>query len=145
MLTRLLEEPGLYETLRARGLERAARYTWRGAAERLLAVAAGGARGVKVAIVHEWLETYAGSERVVEQLLEIWPEADLFAVCDFLPDSERGFLRAGRSAPASSSVCPSPRKHFRKYLGLMPLAIEQFDLAGYDLVVSSSMRSPRGC
>ena len=35
---------------------------------------------MKVAIVHEWLESYAGSERVVEELLEIWPEADLFAV-----------------------------------------------------------------
>ena len=40
---------------------------------------------MKVAIVHEWLDSYAGSERVVEQLLAIWPEADLFAVCDFLP------------------------------------------------------------
>ena len=47
---------------------------------------------MKVAIVHEWLDTYAGSERVVEALLEVWPEADLFAVCDFLPAGERAFL-----------------------------------------------------
>ena len=48
---------------------------------------------MKVAIVHEWFDTYAGSERVIEQLLAIWPDADLFALVDFLPDAERGFLR----------------------------------------------------
>ena len=48
---------------------------------------------MKVAIVHEWLDTYAGSERVLEQLIAEWPDADLFAVCDFLPEKERGFLR----------------------------------------------------
>ncbi|MCS6853850.1 MAG: glycosyltransferase family 4 protein, partial [Elioraea sp.] len=50
---------------------------------------------MKVAIVHEWLDTYAGSERVVEQMLAVFPEADLYALCDFLPEGERGFL-AGR-------------------------------------------------
>ena len=45
---------------------------------------------MKVAFVHEWLETYAGSERVLEQFLLIWPDADLFAVCDFMPDGAAG-------------------------------------------------------
>jgi glycosyltransferase involved in cell wall biosynthesis len=99
---------------------------------------------MRVAIVHEWLETYAGSERVVEQLLEIWPEADLFAVCDFLSESERGFLK-GR-APVTSFIqrLPRARKWFRYYLGLMPLAVEQFDLSGYDLVISSSHAVAKG-
>lgn len=39
----------------------------------------------KVAIVHDWLTTYAGAERVLEQMLAMYPQADLFAVCDFLP------------------------------------------------------------
>ena len=51
---------------------------------------------MKVAIVHEWLITYAGSERVVEQLLKIYPEADLFAVCDFMPEADRAFLGGRR-------------------------------------------------
>ena len=38
----------------------------------------------RVAIVHEWLVNYAGSERVTEQLLRMYPDADLFAVVDFL-------------------------------------------------------------
>ena len=99
---------------------------------------------MRVAIVHEWLETYAGSERVLEQLLGLFPQADLFAVCDFLPESERGFL--GGKAPTTSFIqrLPRARKWFRYYLGLMPIAVEQFDLSGYDLVLSSSHAVAKG-
>ena len=61
---------------------------------------------MKVALVHEWLETYAGSERVLEQFLLIWPDADLFAVCDFMPEAQRDFLR-GR--PVTTSFIQSCR------------------------------------
>lgn len=93
---------------------------------------------MKIAIVHEWLDTYAGSERVLEQLLRTWPEADLFVTCDFLPPDQRGFL--GGKAPRTSFIqrLPFARRRFRWYLGLMPLAVEQHDLSGYDVVVSSS-------
>jgi glycosyltransferase involved in cell wall biosynthesis len=97
-----------------------------------------------VAIVHEWLESYAGSERVVEQLLELWPEADLFAVCDVLPEGERGFLKGRTVHTSFIQRLPLARKHFRKYLGLMPVAIEQFDLSGYDLVLSSNHAVAKG-
>jgi glycosyltransferase involved in cell wall biosynthesis len=99
---------------------------------------------MKVAIVHEWLDTYAGSERVLEQLLLAWPEADLFVVCDFLAEEERGFL--GGRVPRTSFIqrLPFARKHFRKYLSLMPVAVEQFDLSGYDLVLSSSHAVAKG-
>ncbi len=99
---------------------------------------------MKVAIVHEWLDTFAGSERVVEQLLACWPGADLFVVCDFLPESERGFLGGRRPRTTFIQHLPLARKRFRWYLGLMPLAIEQLDLSGYDLVVSSSHAVAKG-
>lgn len=99
---------------------------------------------MKVAIVHEWLDTYAGSERVVEQLVAEWPEADLFAVCDFLPEAERHFLRGKSVTTTFIQRLPFARKHFRKFLGLMPLAIEQLDLSGYDLVLSSSHAVAKG-
>jgi len=99
---------------------------------------------MKVAIVHEWLDSYAGSERVVEQLLAEWPDADLFAVCDFMPESERGFLRGKPVTTTFIQRLPLARKHFRKYLGLMPLAIEQLDMSGYDLVLSSSHAVAKG-
>ena len=99
---------------------------------------------MKVAVVHEWLESYAGSERVVEQLLAIWPEADLFAVCDFLPPEERGFLGGRPVRTTFIQRLPFARRHFRLFLPLMPLAIEQLDLSGYDLVVSSSHAVAKG-
>lgn len=99
---------------------------------------------MKVAIVHEWLDTYAGSERVLEQMLAVWPEADLYALCDFLPEAERGFL--GGRIPRTTFIqrLPFARRRFRMYLGLMPLAIETLDLSGYDLVVSSSHAVAKG-
>ena len=99
---------------------------------------------MKVAIVHEWLENYAGSERVLAQILACYPEADVFAVVDYLPAEERKFL-GGR--PVSTSFIqrlPRARKHFRNYLQLMPLAVEQFDLTKYDLVISSNHAVAKG-
>ncbi|MCS6920638.1 MAG: glycosyltransferase, partial [Elioraea sp.] len=99
---------------------------------------------MKVAIVHEWLDTYAGSERVLEQMLAVFPQADLYALCDFLPEGERGFL--GGRTPRTTFIqrLPFARRRFRNYLGLMPLAIESLDLAGYDLVLSSSHAVAKG-
>ena len=99
---------------------------------------------MKTAIIHEWLDSYAGSERVLEQMLASFPEADLFVLCDFLPESQRGFL--GGKVPRTSFIqrLPRARKMFRNYLQLMPLAIEQFDLQGYDLVLSSSHAVAKG-
>jgi glycosyltransferase involved in cell wall biosynthesis len=99
---------------------------------------------MKVAIVHEWLDTYAGSERVLEQLLEEWPEADLFTVCDFLPEGQRGFLKGRTPRTTFIQRLPFARKRFRWYLGLMPLAVEQHDLSGYDLVISSNHAVAKG-
>lgn len=98
----------------------------------------------RVAIVHEWLDTYAGSERVLEQLLEIWPGADLFAVCDFLPEDQRHFLKGKVPRTTFIQRLPFARTRFRWYLGLMPLAVEQHDLSGYDVVVSSSHAVAKG-
>jgi glycosyltransferase involved in cell wall biosynthesis len=99
---------------------------------------------MRVAIVHEWLESYAGSERALEQLLETWPEADLFAVCDFLPPDERGFLRGRPVRTTFIQRLPFARRNFRMFLPLMPLAIEQLDMSAYDLVVSSSHAVAKG-
>ncbi len=99
---------------------------------------------MRTAIVHEWLDTYAGSERVVEQLIEAFPEADLFAVCDFLPADQRHFLKGKPVTTTFIQRLPFARKQFRNYLNLMPLAIEQLDLSGYDLVISSNHAVAKG-
>ena len=99
---------------------------------------------VRVAIVHEWLETYAGSESVLEQLLRCYPTADLFVVVDFMPKEHRGFLEGRTIRTSFIQRLPGARRLFRQYLGLMPIAIEQHDLSGYDLIISSSHAVAKG-
>ncbi|MGE4530468.1 MAG: glycosyltransferase family 4 protein, partial [Acidithiobacillus sp.] len=98
----------------------------------------------RIAIIHDWLTTYAGAERVLEQLLILCPQADLFSVCDFVPEQERGFLRGKTPKTTFIQKLPAARKHYRNYLPLMPLAIEQLDLSGYDIVLSSSHAVAKG-
>jgi glycosyltransferase involved in cell wall biosynthesis len=93
---------------------------------------------MRVAIVHDWLVTYAGSERVLEQLLAIYPQADVFSLIDFVPAEQRGFLCGKNVRTSFLQKMPLARQGYRAMLPLMPLAIEQFDLSGYDLVISSS-------
>ena len=99
---------------------------------------------LRVAIVHEWLTTYAGSEKVVEQILNIFPDAELFVLVDFLDESKR-VLFGGRH-PTTSFIqrLPKARKYYRNYLPLMPLAVEQFDLTGFDLIISSNHAVAKG-
>ncbi|MBW4554144.1 MAG: glycosyltransferase family 4 protein [Aphanocapsa sp. GSE-SYN-MK-11-07L] len=99
---------------------------------------------MKVAIVHEWFVSYAGSERVVEQLLHLFPQADLFALVDFLPEQQRGFIQGRPVKTSFIQNLPWAKKHFRQYLPLMPLAIEQLDLSGYDLILSSNHAVAKG-
>jgi glycosyltransferase involved in cell wall biosynthesis len=99
---------------------------------------------MRVAIVHDWLVTYAGAERVLEQMLALYPEADLFSLIEFVPPDERGFL-GGRTVHTSFlQRVPGMRRNYRRFLPLMPVAIEQFDLSGYDLVLSSSHAVAKG-
>lgn len=99
---------------------------------------------LKVAIVHEWFVNYAGSERVVEQILQLLPHADLFAVVDFLEPSQRGFIQHKQVQTSFIQNLPFAKTKFRQYLPLMPLAIEQLDLSAYDLVISSSHAVAKG-
>jgi glycosyltransferase involved in cell wall biosynthesis len=101
-------------------------------------------RGKKIAIVHEWLDTFAGSETVLEQLLLCFPEADLFAVVDFMKAGDRRFLEGRPVKTSFIQHLPGARRMFRSYLGLMPLAVEQFDMAGYDLIISSNHAVAKG-
>ncbi|MBL9123709.1 MAG: glycosyltransferase family 4 protein [Planctomycetaceae bacterium] len=93
---------------------------------------------MRVAIVHDWLVTWGGSERVLEQMLALYPQADLFTVVDFLPAAQRAPLAGRKITTSFIQRLPKARTHYNSYLPLMPVAIEQFDLSGYDLVLSSS-------
>jgi glycosyltransferase involved in cell wall biosynthesis len=101
-------------------------------------------REPKIAVVHDWLVTYAGAERVLEQMLHVLPHVDLFSLVDFLPESERGFIQGKPVITSFVQKFPRAKSHYRRYLPFMPLAVEQFDLSGYDIVVSSSYAVAKG-
>ncbi|MFX1671477.1 glycosyltransferase family 4 protein [Paraburkholderia sp. A2WS-5] len=98
----------------------------------------------RVALVHDWLTAYAGSEKVVEQILQLFPHADLYSIVDFFPESQRSALGGKHATTSFIQHLPRARRAFRNYLPLMPLAIEQFDLSSYDLVISSSHAVAKG-
>ena len=99
---------------------------------------------MRIAIVHDWLVTYAGAERVLEQILLLYPEADLYTVCDFVPEAERAFLQGRTPRTTFIQRLPWARRKYRGYLPLMPLATEQLDMAAYDVVISSSHAVAKG-
>lgn len=99
---------------------------------------------IRVAIVHEWFVNYAGSERVVEQLIQIFPHADVFALVDFLPENKRSYLNGKRPKTTFIQKLPFAKGSFRSYFPLFPMAVESHDLRGYDLILSSSHLSAKG-
>jgi glycosyltransferase involved in cell wall biosynthesis len=99
---------------------------------------------MKIAVIHEWFTAWAGSENVVEQILACFPEADLFALVDFLPERDRMRIGGKRVNTSFIQYLPLARTRYRGYLPLMPLAVEQFDLSGYDLVISNSHAVAKG-
>ena len=99
---------------------------------------------MKIAVVHEWLVTYAGSERVCEQMLQLFPDADLFSLVDFLPEDLRFFIQHRPVTTSFLQQLPFANPRFRAYLPLMPLAIERFDLSPYDVILSSHHAVAKG-
>ena len=98
----------------------------------------------RVAIIHDWCVIYGGAERVLEHIIDCYPQADVFSLIDRVPEEQRGFLRGKTPKTSFLQKIPFVHKIYRKLLFLMPFAIEQFDLSGYDLVISSSYCVAKG-
>lgn len=98
---------------------------------------------MKVAIVHYWMVTMRGGENVVEELCRLYPQADIFTHV-VAPDNISPVIREHKIATSFISRLPGAVRHYQKYLPLMPLALEQFDLRGYDLVISSESGPAKG-
>jgi glycosyltransferase involved in cell wall biosynthesis len=99
--------------------------------------------GRRVAIVHYWLVKMRGGERVLERLLRLFPNADLFThVYD--PAAMSEVIRSRRVRTTFIQKLPGARRYYRQYLPLMPLALEELDLTGYDLVICSESGPAKG-
>jgi len=93
---------------------------------------------MRTALVHEWLPVFAGAERVLEQMIRVFPDADLYSLFEFLPEGQRDFLQGKEVRTSFIQKLPFARTKYRYYLPLLPLAIEQFDLSNYEVVISQS-------
>jgi glycosyltransferase involved in cell wall biosynthesis len=98
----------------------------------------------RIAVVHDWLVDYAGSERALAEILRCLPQADLYALLDHMPAAERAPLGGRPARTTFLQRMPGVATHLGWYLPLMPIAIEQLDLTGYDLVISSSHAVAKG-
>lgn len=100
---------------------------------------------MKIAIVCDWLVTLGGAEQVLSQLINCYPEADIFTVVDFFDDDTRAtILKNKKTTTTHIQKFPFAKKLYRNYLPWMPLAIEQLDVSSYDLVISSSHAVAKG-
>ncbi|ENK6265947.1 glycosyltransferase family 4 protein [Klebsiella quasipneumoniae subsp. quasipneumoniae] len=99
---------------------------------------------LNIGIVADWLVTYAGSERVIKDFLELYPDSDLYSVVDFLSEDARCHFKNKNAKTSFIQKLPKAKKYYQKYLPLMPLAIEQLDVSDHDIVISSSHAIAKG-
>jgi glycosyltransferase involved in cell wall biosynthesis len=99
---------------------------------------------MRIAFVHEWLTTYAGSEKVLEVMLKDFSDSDVFCLIDFLPDQHRVGSFKRTFQPSYMQKIPYVAKFYRYLLPLMPLSVEQFDLSSYDVIISNCHAVAKG-
>ena len=98
---------------------------------------------MRVAIVHYWLVSLRGGERVLEAICELYPDADIFTHV-YAADRMSDVIRRHRVRTTIISKLPWARRLYQAYLPLMPFALEQLDLRDYDLVISSESGPAKG-
>jgi glycosyltransferase involved in cell wall biosynthesis len=92
---------------------------------------------MRVALVHDWLTGLRGGEKVLEAIAEIYPQADIFTLVH-VRGSVSPLIESRRIHPSFIQRLPAAGRLYRHYLPLFPMAVEQFDLRRYDLVISIS-------
>jgi len=120
----------------------------RGCADRALWLAVGETvrmdfSSLRVALVHDWLVTMRGGERVLHELASVFPNADLYTLVH-APGCASPLLESLPTRTSCIDSLPGGRRHFRKLLPILPWAVGRFRLAGYDLVLSSSHAVAKG-
>ncbi len=98
---------------------------------------------MKVALVHDYLVQDGGAERVLLALHELYPTAPIFTLFHDPALTHPGFAKAD-IRPSSLNTKPFAPRHYQWYLPFMPQAVESFDLAAFDLVISNSSSFGKG-
>ncbi|MFT7592981.1 MAG: glycosyltransferase involved in cell wall biosynthesis [Paracoccaceae bacterium] len=100
-------------------------------------------KGMRVAIIHYWLVGMRGGEKVLEALLRMFPEAEIFTHA-YRPDRVSPLIRSHKVNLTSIARLPMSSRMYQKYLPMMPRALEEIDLTGFDLVISSEAGPAKG-
>lgn len=98
---------------------------------------------MKIAIVHYWLVGMRGGEKVLEALCELFPQADIFTHV-YSEDAISETIKRHKITTSFINKLPNASRKYQTYLPLMPLALEQLDLRGYDLVISNESGPAKG-
>jgi glycosyltransferase involved in cell wall biosynthesis len=98
----------------------------------------------RIALIYDKLDVYAGGERVLEQMIALYPHSDVCVSVDIMKDADRGFLRGKVPITTFAQKLPFVRHHHRHFLLLLMFAMEQLDLSDYQLVLSGSASIAKG-
>lgn len=98
----------------------------------------------KIAIIHEWFINYAGSEKVVEQILKVYPDADLLSLLEFLPKEKKALIQNKKVKTSFLQYLPFSKPKYRYYLPLMPLAVGTMSAPNADIIISSNHAVSKG-
>lgn len=99
---------------------------------------------INIGVVADWLVTYAGAERVLSEMFDIFPDAELYSIVDFLSDEAREYFHNKKAKTTFIQDLPFAKSKYQNYLPLMPLAIEQLDVSRHDIILSSSHAVSKG-
>ncbi len=99
---------------------------------------------MKVALVHEWLTVIGGSENVFKEIASLYPQADIFTLVARDETIKTMGLEQRKVTTSFIQNLPFAKTKYRNYLPFFPIAIEQFDLTSYDLIISSSHAVAKG-
>lgn len=103
------------------------------------------ARGARVALVHDWCPNFRGGERVLSELCRLFESPDVFTLFDFLDDETKHRYFDGVQFHTSlANSLPMVERYYRALFFACPFLVEQFDVTGYDAVISSSAAFSRG-
>jgi glycosyltransferase involved in cell wall biosynthesis len=115
------------------------------AESRRLPVLSAAPSDMRIAIVHDWCPAFRGGERVLAELCAIFKGAEVFTLFDFLPQDVKDSYFAGvRFHTSVANGLPYVKKYYRGLFAFCPFLIEQFDVTGFDAVISSSAAFARG-
>ncbi len=100
---------------------------------------------IKIAVVHDWFNQTGGAEKVVREILQCYPDADVFCLFDFFSQNNRNNYLFGKSTHTSFiQHIPFAKQRYRNLFPLFPTAIESLNLKDYDVIISSSSCVAKG-